>query len=71
MILPAAGFRYAVAAWMGARFVELLLWVKGARGIRCRDCGLLIAPLRVADFVSRGCPDCDGVKLELVHDQVL
>jgi len=68
MIMPAAGFRYQVAAWMGARFVLLLLWIKGARGVRCRDCGLQIAPIQVADFVSKGCPDCHGVKLELVHE---
>jgi hypothetical protein len=54
--------RRAVVVW----FIRAFMFIKRARGIRCRDCGLEIPPIAVIDFVNGGC-SCGSHKLELIR----
>lgn len=54
------------ANWVIVRFLRFYMWIKRARGIACRGCGMPIAPELARALVEDGCIKCQSRKLTLI-----
>jgi len=65
-MIDLVGIQRLTARTVVVWFVKIALRLLRADA-RCRDCGLVIDPWQMLDFVESGCPNCQGHKLELVR----
>jgi hypothetical protein len=58
----------ATSRWIAQTFTRFYLRIKGARGMKCRDCGMEIPVVVIVEFTLNGCPmpECMGRKLDLI-----
>jgi hypothetical protein len=56
--------------WIAQTFTRFYLWIRRARGMKCRDCGMEIPVAVIVEFTLNGCPmpECTGKKLDLIKE---
>lgn len=55
--------------WTAETFFKVYLWLHKAIGAQCRGCKKPVGPEDIVNFVTYGCPDCGGLKLDLCREK--